>query len=69
MHKNIMKIHTIYDYHTVSNIRVYCFLNQANTTTVFQTKLFSTYCEHMGNFLQKSLNNPITQSEVITRTW
>ena len=30
----------IYNHHTVSNTRVYCSVNKANTTTVFQTKLF-----------------------------
>ena len=39
MHKNIMNTHTIYDYHTVNDKRVYCLLNKANTTTVFRTKL------------------------------
>ena len=64
---------TIYDNHTVSNTCVYCLLNKANTTTVFQTKLFpvsSSYCQHIGKLsLQKSLNDPITQSKVIRRTW
>ena len=40
MHRNIMNIHTIYNYHTVSNTCVYCLVIKANTTTVFQTKLY-----------------------------
>ena len=40
MHRNIMNTHTIYNYHTVSNTRVYCLVNKANTTTAFQTKLY-----------------------------
>ena len=39
MHRNIINTRTIYDYHTVSNTRVYCLVNKANTT-VFRTKLF-----------------------------
>ena len=54
MHKSIMNTHTIYDYHTVSNTRVYCLVNKANTTTVFQTKLFPlSYCRHIGKLSAK----------------
>ena len=69
MHKSIMNTRTIYNYHTVSNTRVYCLVNKANTTTVFQTKPFPFTVDTKENFQQKSLNDPITHSEVIRRTW
>ena len=69
MHRNIMNTRTIHDYHTVSNMRVYCLVNKANTTTVFRTKLFPLTVDTWENFLQKSLNDPITHSEVIRRNW
>ena len=40
MHKNIMNTRTIDDCCTVNNMHVYCLVNKANMTTVFQTKLF-----------------------------
>ena len=63
-----MNTRTIYDYHTVSNTRVYCLVNKANVTTVFRKKVFPLTVDTYENFLQKSLNDPITHSKVKRRT-
>ena len=50
---------TIYDYHTVSNTRVYCLVSKANMTTVFQTKLFPlTVDTYVGKLSAKIFKQP-----------
>ena len=57
MHRNIMNTRTIYDYHTVSNTRVYCLVNKANTTTVFRQNV-STYFRHIRKLSAKIFKRP-----------